>query len=252
MEGRRLTPDQSELPVEVQRLWRLTAQQRMGRPPELDLDTIIAQAISIADAEGLDGISMARIADELGYSTMSLYRHVTDKDEMLTLMVDAAGPPPPEIEGSWREGLETFTRELRGLYRQRPWILGVPITRPPAGPRSLAWLESCLGALDGTGLEAEEKIGVAMLLMGHARTDAALQTDLRRGLAEGRDLGDIENYGRLLHQILDPEDFPHLIDVFSDQGTGTSETEGELDTGFEFGLRCILDGVASLIADRKG
>lgn len=251
MKGRPVIADQSELPVEIQRLWRLTAQHRMGRPPELDLDTIIARAISIADAEGLDGISMARIASELGYSTMSLYRHVTDKDEMLTLMVDAAAPPPPEIGGSWREGLETFARELRSLYRQRPWILGVPITRPPVGPRSLAWLESCLGALDGTGLEAEEKIGVAMLLMGHARTDAALQSDLRRGLAEDRDLAEIENYGRLLQQLLEPERFPHLMGVFTDPGTGiTPESKDEIDTGFEFGLRCILDGVSSLI-DRK-
>lgn len=100
---------------------------------------------------------MGRVAKELGVGTMSLYRHVAAKDELLVLMAEAVydTPPPEPVAGQdWRAGLTSWARALFVVSMANPWVLRMPIAGPPATPNQLAWMESALTALDGCGRPA--------------------------------------------------------------------------------------------------
>ena len=106
----------------------------------------------VADTEGLDAVSMGRVAAELGTAPMSLYRHVSAKEELLTLMVDAAWGPAPDgpvpdgpVPGEgWRVGLARWAWALRAGARRHPWVVRIPISGLPIMPREVAWFEDAL------------------------------------------------------------------------------------------------------------
>ena len=125
-----------------------------GPRPGLTLEAIVAAAIDIADEEGLDAVSMNRVAKRLGSSPMSLYRYVASKEELLALMVDAALGTMPDRRPrrGWRERLERCAWSTCGAMRAHPWSTHVPITGPPLTPNAVAWLEDALAALRDTGL----------------------------------------------------------------------------------------------------
>ncbi|MFB4289794.1 TetR/AcrR family transcriptional regulator [Nonomuraea sp. ATR24] len=81
------------VPPALRRLWRLPESSRLGRPAALDVDLVVAAAVEIADRDGLGGVTIPKVAKSLGFTGMSLYRYVGSKDELLTLMADAAAGP---------------------------------------------------------------------------------------------------------------------------------------------------------------
>ena len=99
-----------ELPASIEAAWGVRDRPHKGPKPGLSLPRIVEAGVRVAAAEGLAAVSMSRVAAELGASTMSLYRYVSAKDELLDLMVDAAwGPPPPLEPGQhWRDGLTRY------------------------------------------------------------------------------------------------------------------------------------------------
>ena len=127
---------------------------------------------------------MARIAKELGVGTMSLYRYVASKDELLTTMVDTAlgAPPPPAAGEDWRAGLTRWAVGVRTAYRGNPWSLRVPISGPPLGPNNVAWLDNALAAMAGTPLSEQEKLSCVLLVSGFVRNDVDAGPRLRRGV----------------------------------------------------------------------
>src|SRR5215469_8552661 len=120
-----------QVPDSVAAAWGVRERPHKGPRPALSLSRIVDAAVRVADAEGLDAVSMGRVAAELGTATMSLYRHVSAKEELLTLMVDAAwgpvsdgpasdGPAPGE---GWRAGLARWAWALRAGARRHPWVV---------------------------------------------------------------------------------------------------------------------------------
>src|SRR5215203_813827 len=93
------------VPPAVELLWGRRDKGRRGGPkPALSLDKIVTAAVALADEGGIAALSMSRLADKLGFTTMSLYRHVASKDDLLLLALDAAmGYPAYESVGSWPE-----------------------------------------------------------------------------------------------------------------------------------------------------
>src|SRR5919198_4883542 len=101
----------ASLPPGVATAWGVRTPPTKGPKPGLSLDRIVAAAVAVADADGLGAVSMHRVAQELGSSAMSLYRHVSSKEELLDLMVDAAFGTPPSASGEdWRAGLARWAR----------------------------------------------------------------------------------------------------------------------------------------------
>ena len=229
-------------------MWRLRETPRRGPKPSLTLDDIVGAAIEIADAEDLAAVSMARVADRLGNSTMALYRHVKSKDELLVIMSDAAlERPDPMPEGvDWRTGLTFWADGVLTAIRRHRWYAKVPISGPPAGPNNLAWFDSALGVLKDTGLPEEAKVGVVMGLITYVQGEIRMAFDLAAGYADNPDA--FQRFGSTLRRVADPRVYPAVArtveaGVFDE--VGSFEEDNEAD--FDFGLQLYLDGVAAFI-----
>src|SRR5439155_3120259 len=130
----------------------------------LSRQRIVRTAITIADAEGLAAVSMRRVATDLGVATMSLYRHVADKDDLIMHMLDEAfgsRPMPAQPPDDWRARLELATRLLWTLCRTHPWLApAMSMTRPQAMPNAMPYTEFVLQSLDGHGLSLPDMLTV--------------------------------------------------------------------------------------------
>ena len=191
---------------------------------------------------------MSRIAAELGVGTMSLYRYVESKQELLDLMVDAAlGAPPPARDGTrWRDGLAAWARAELRVYRDNLWALQVPLSGPPAYQNALSWLEQALHDLRRTGLDEEQKMAVILLVSNYVRAHATMEAQIDAAVrASSRaDADAVTGYGQLLRVLLDPQRFPELTTVAT---SGVMDKADPWDENFEFGLERILDGVDVLV-----
>jgi AcrR family transcriptional regulator len=239
--------DPPEIPASIELAWGLRDRGRRGPKPGLTLDRIVSAGIKVALTEGVGALSMARVAGELGVGTMSLYRYVAAKDELLTLMVDAALAAPPSAEGEsadWRSGLTRWAVGLRDAYRRHPWSLRVPISAPPLGPNNVAWLEHALRALAGTPLSEQDKLSCILLISGFVRNDATLTADFAAATG-GEPV--MPGYGRVLARLTDAERFPALHAAIA---SGALDDEDDIDAEFNFGLGRILDGIEALIRER--
>jgi AcrR family transcriptional regulator len=236
----------ASLPRGVQLLWGLRETGRRGPKPSLSREAIVAAAIEIADAEGLAAVSMARVAEQVGASTMALYRYVANKDELLLLMSDAGidGPPALPVGATWREGLTAWSHAVRKVWMTRPWLLQIPVTGPPAGPRNLAWLEAGLTALAGTGLDGGERLDVVQVLSTYLRGEAWLNLDLIAASTNDPDSFALD-YGGAFARLIDPGRFPELAAIVSEGPFGEPDP---VDEHHDSGLETLLDGIARRIA----
>jgi AcrR family transcriptional regulator len=238
-----------ELPESLRRLWSRAGPAKERRT-SLSLDRIVSAAIDIADADGLSALSMARLADRLGSAPMSLYRHVASKEELYDFMIDAAaGELGATVTKDWRAGLTAWIDDLMAIYRRHPWILQVPLTRPPLEPGQLGWLERGLLIQQSMPLTMAEKMGIVLTLIEYARGHAAIAHSL-----EGADasFGLPLPYGQLLARLVDEGRFP-MLTAAVDAGVFEplpADHETDLQDDFQFGLNLILDGVAALINSR--
>jgi AcrR family transcriptional regulator len=242
------------LPASIEAAWGVRRRPPKGPRPALSLERIVAAAARVAAADGLQSVSMGRVAGELGVSTMSLYRYVGAKDELLALMADLTFEAPPAPRGreeSWRDGLARWAWTELGVYRRNPWVLRIPISGPPVTPNAIAWLERGLDCLRDTGLREDEKLSVMLLLTGFVRSQASVQADIAAAQAAGTTPPDPEmllSYSRLLGRLTDPERFPALHAVIA---AGVFDEPDDGDYDFVFGLERVLDGIETLIDKRR-
>ncbi|GAA1169390.1 TetR/AcrR family transcriptional regulator C-terminal domain-containing protein [Streptomyces hebeiensis] len=155
--------------VDPQELWLRPAGPRRGRKPAFSREAITAAAVALADAEGLDAVTMRRVASQVGAGVMSLYSYAPDKETLLELMVDHVSgepPPPAPLTGDWRTDLKAIARLQRSLMLRHPWLPAALATRRTSGPNTLAFLERALAALRPTGLDGAAKLEVFAQLTG--------------------------------------------------------------------------------------
>ena len=223
--------------------------RRKGPKPALTLSRIVQAAIRVADAEGLEAISMARVAAEAGTAPMSLYRHLSGKEQLLELMGDAAWgtPPRPPAPGeSWREGLSRWAWTMRRAAARHPWAARLPITSLPVLPNQVAWFENALACMRDTGLSEARKASVTMLLSGYVRNLAVTEMDVAVAIRDSGLAPDawMARYGTMLRELTDAERFPALAAFLN---AGVFDIADAPEDEFVFGLDRILDGVAALI-----
>ena len=239
----------SEIPASIAAAWGVRERPHKGPKPALSLPRIVDAAVRVADIEGLDAVSMGRVAAELGAAPMSLYRHVSAKEELLRLMVDAAwgdSPGPLAPGESWRAGLSRWAWALRAGARRHPWVVRIPISGLPIMPREIAWFENALACMGGTGLSETRKASVVMLLAGYVRNLASTEADIEAAVrASGLEPAAwMASYPRMLSQLTDPQRFPALTAFIA---AGVFDTFDDPDDEFIFGLDRILDGIEVLV-----
>jgi AcrR family transcriptional regulator len=230
-------------------LWGTKPPPSRGRKPGMTVETIVAAAVELADAEGMDGLSMRRVADALGVGTMSLYRYVPSKAELHDLMLDTVygeGQPFDLESDDWRTGLERFARESLAGYLRHPWLLRASLTRGAMGPNQTAALDALLRLVGRVGLGGGEQMAVVGLVTGYVRgvaqqlvEDALVQQ--RTGLSDEQFWTE---FAPLLDGHLDAGRYPALTALWRDP---------ELDwvDPFEFGLARVLDGIEVLVESRR-
>jgi AcrR family transcriptional regulator len=232
----------------MRRLWERGDEPGTEAKPGLTAERIVAAAVALADADGLAAVSMARVARALGFTTMSLYRHVAGKDELLELMADAATGQPPALDpgAGWRAGLERWSRALVAALLEHPWFLQVTITGPPRTPGRVAWFERGLEALAPTGLTETEKAGVILLVNGCAFWEARVAIEVG-GAARARGTSpeaETSAYGAALGRFVTADRFPRVRRAID---AGIFEDDAD---DFAFGLQLALDGVERLVERR--
>jgi AcrR family transcriptional regulator len=247
MSGRRL-------PLGLDLLWGRRERGKRGPRPGLSADAIVAAAVRLADAEGLEAVSMARVAAELGFTTMSLYRHVTSKEELLQLMWNASalGAESLVLEGDgWRPRLRMWATIQRDMMDRHPWISQMPMAAPPVAPNSLAFVERGLETLDGTGLADADKLRIIGLLSSYTLSEARMAYDATRAAkaaaqaaASGGEPAPPWTFDELLRELVDAKTYPRLHRIAWSSAGGGEISERE---EFLFGVDRILDGVQALI-----
>jgi AcrR family transcriptional regulator len=243
------------LPDTVALAWGLRERPGKGPKRTLSLKGIVEAAVRVGSAEGLEALSMSRVAAEAGASAMALYRYVPSKTDLLALVVDEllGPPPPPPAPGTgWREALRDFAVALREVTGRHPWALQIPITGPPIMPNNVAWMEAGLRCMRGMGLDGGTRLSVLTQVTGYVRFMSALIAELESGLrAAGTSDREVAiGYGTMLAAVTaDERRFPELRaiveeKIFTEPGDDVPEDE------FAFGLECLLDGLEALV--RRG
>jgi AcrR family transcriptional regulator len=149
-------------------------------------DQITAAAVAIADAEGIESVSMRRVAQEFNTGAASLYRYVNNKDELLDLMLDTVMGEQTLTPhtGEWRHDLREVAYSTRRMIRRHPWAAALTAGRPILGPNSLRCTEHALAALDGLPLDADQTMIVIETLLafvrGHTMKEVAESESARR------------------------------------------------------------------------
>ncbi|MFD1933474.1 MULTISPECIES: TetR/AcrR family transcriptional regulator [Nonomuraea] len=223
-------------------LWGATS--RRG----LSLERIVRAAIELADAEGLTAVSMRRVAERLGFTTMSLYRHVPGKAELIDLMRDEViGEKVDDGTGrraGWRAELEAWARAELALYQRHPWLIESHGSRRVPGPNAVAGFERALEVVARTGLPPAEVVAVVTLVGGFVESAArqvieTAHTERRTGVSEEEWWGGRDS----LFEHLDR--YPTLSRLYREGGY-----DAPLDP-FEFGLQRVLDGIEARVRDES-
>jgi len=217
----------------------------------LDRARIVRAAVLIADAEGLAAVTMRRIASELRTGAMSLYRHVPDKDALVSLMIDhvlGEQELPDAPSGSWREDLRTLASSMWDFIQQHPWYPEAVMERPPITPHGVAAFEFALSILDDTELPVVDRAPIVITLTSTvmaAAQNAAAEARTRSRL-HVTDEEITSSVGAFLGRILADGHYPRFQQAVTN--SGRLDPKGEMQMQVEL----ILDGAAARIeAARK-
>ena len=232
--------------------------EHSGQPPRrvrgLNLSDIVETAIAVADADGTEAVSMRRIARELRVGAMSLYWYVASKDELHQLMLERvqAESEAPEPSGDWRADLGGYARNARATLLRHPWAIDFLGQGPPAGPNDARNAERVIAALDGLGLDIPTVMyavgAVGTFILGAVMREVQ---EIRWHDSAAEVAGQLSETeiaaltGELERRIRESGRYPHLVRII-DAGFDPDSPDTR-DERFEFGLSCMLDGIANRI-----
>ncbi|MCJ8012937.1 TetR/AcrR family transcriptional regulator [Paenibacillus sp. KQZ6P-2] len=251
--------NEDNLPLGIALSWGLVKPPQRGPKREMSIEKIVKAAMEIADQEGLAAVSMSRVASSLGFTTMSLYRYIPSKDDLLLLMMDAAcdmgGIPNEDGQDlNWREKMRIYFRASVDIMREHPWFTDIPISGVPVTPKNLEIVDLGLWTTRDLPLNDYEKMSIVLLLSSYARSCGILMKDMDLAIKAGKSPSTFSgiDYSSALKKLVTPERYPHLHPILM-SGAYTDEIEGGNPVGddFEFGLERILDGIEHYVTSKK-
>ncbi|MFD3683733.1 TetR/AcrR family transcriptional regulator [Nocardiopsis sp. NPDC058631] len=251
-------------------LWRAPADPSTrtapGPKPELSVDLVVETAIEVADAEGMDALSMRAVAQRLGRTAMSLYTYVASKNELIELMYDhafgeLAQTAESDDESEWRKATTIWATRLWEFYLRHPWTLEVSQARPVLGPNEYRLFEALALVLHRAGLDAAQIRSTYGNLFSLVRGSVQTAAEARRAeavMGVPEDEWWFARSAQLEEFVPDfAERFPTLT-LLSEAGAFSNENENEpyleqeaWET-FRFGLNALLDGVRGKLSATPG
>ncbi|MFJ2094339.1 TetR/AcrR family transcriptional regulator [Streptomyces sp. NPDC087901] len=221
-------------------IWARPERAGRGPKPAFSRADIAAAAVRIADAEGLDAVSMRKVAAELGCGTMSLYNYVPRKEDLHELMLDAvsAGYEYPEPSGDWRADLLALAHQARGMMRRHTWVPRLMSPVYGFSPNALRYLEYALSCLDGVDVRFGEKMELIAMVNGVVTTYTANEiatAERSRSLPWSEEQEQAARTGYLISQVMTGK-YPRMA-------AGFAEDPGpiDLDGVFDRALARVLD-----------
>jgi AcrR family transcriptional regulator len=238
-------------------LWGIRQLPKRGPRHTLTTPRVVAAAVEIADGDqDLATLSMRRVAESLGVGTMSLYTYIASREELVEVMLDrvygeAVEQLGPSDDAAWEDGLRRIAQASWDLYLRHPWVLQVFTGRPPLGPHAIAKYERELSAIDGIGLTDVEMDAVITLVHTHVEGVARRRIEADRAVRRSG-ISDEQWWQRvqpLVAEVIDPARFPVSARVGEAAGQAHQAAHSP-EHAYAFGLERLLQGVATLIAQR--
>jgi AcrR family transcriptional regulator len=215
---------------------------------------IVAAAVRIADAEGVEAVSMRRLADELGVATMTPYTHVESKDELIDLMRDAVAAEmilPEPIPDDWREALRAIAHHTKDAFEAHPWSLDITSRRPRARINRLRHVEQSVGIM--VRLDVDPPTGRAILMsiddyvIGYCTRKRSRQRMLASLGPEGKaQLHSFDDPDPEVAAALEAGELP-LIRKITGHRHRSHPFGVPPDSGFGPGLEWLLDGIEGAV-----
>jgi AcrR family transcriptional regulator len=235
-------------PSPLERLWGAAVGRERQARLGLSLERIVASGVELADNDGLAAVSMKRVAERLGFTTMSLYRYVDSRDELGAVMLDVALGAPDLCftpDQGWRDRITAWARQISERRMAHPWTVEARQSSPPLTPNAIEWMERGLEALLDTGLTSQQRLSAMLAIDGWNQNH--VRQSVQMGLVGPVD-ADSPQAGYLEHiaLLIDADRFPRLAaagpEALGDDGEDFFAEE------FDSGLGLLLDGIEALIA----
>ncbi|WP_327232457.1 TetR/AcrR family transcriptional regulator [Streptomyces murinus] len=211
-------------------------------PTPLNRERIVRTAIRLADADGLEAVSLRKVATALGVGPMRLYSYIASKEELLDLMVDAAYAEIRPVGDGWREVLRSLAESTRQAAHEHEWLADLLGGRPQLGPHALANGETVVARLDGVDLDDAMPMVAAVnaYVIGAVRREiAARRAERASGMDERRWQAALGPY---LERTFATGRFPALAAVVRDAA------HLDADHTFRMGLDFLLDGIEARVS----
>jgi AcrR family transcriptional regulator len=223
-----------------------------ARRPRFSREQIAAAALAIADADGFEAVTMRRIAAALGAGTMSLYRYIETKDDLLALLDDAIlgkAIVPGTLPADWHEALALVARRSREAYLSHPWAVaalqGRAAPGAPAGPNGLRHFEQSLAAVAGAPLNLRARLDLLGIVDDYVYGHLLRAAEITARAADRTAAADPAATLEFVQASLESGDLPQLAALAADPDAALSAADpDELDARFELGLKLIIDGAA--------
>lgn len=239
-------------------LWGRSARGARGPKQGTDLESVVRAAIDLADADGLDAVSMRRVAERLGLGTMSLYTYVPGKGELLDLMLDSVhgerADEPAPAGAIPREQLEAIARSQWTFHQRHPWTLYIASGRAVLGPNELDVYEAALSVASGLGVSARDAVAIVdsigLFVRGVARD--AVEAEGAERVTGKSELEWWTERDRILTAMMTDERYPTLARLDADGGFDVPDDTPNYNLkfildDFEFGLQRLLDGIEAYV-----
>lgn len=231
-------------------IWDRPERAARGPAPSLSREQITTAAVTLADTQGIEAVSMRAMAAELGVGAASLYRYVARKDELIDLMVDAVmgNDLQFEVRGDWREDLRSFAHGLRAMTLRHPWM-AVPSAWRNFGPNTARCYEQVLSAIDGVGLEIDQMLVMVETLdafvRGRALEELSEQEAVRRSGLDQKQW--MQTQIPYIESLIESGRYPLLTRVVLD--ARAPRDPDRLKHGFDLGLERVLNGLATMLPE---
>lgn len=227
-------------------------------------EAIVAAAVAIIDREGLDALTVRRLASELGVAPMTVYSYVRGKEEILDLVVDrvAADIEVPPVEADWRERAHALGHSLRAALLAHPDGARLISERPVTSPNAFRLFDAGLGIFRAAGFRDDEAVAAYFAFGNYVMGCAAQETAAMRAMREANGDDTQSASPADVVRLLPAERYPniHALAPYIYGGAAPSPetrtddaTDDPAMARFDFGLESLLDGLGTrLRAAREG